>query len=319
MKKAIYRAYGNPEVIKVIEVDKPIPKSNEILVKIKASAVTRADTLMRKGSPKFGRLFIGLFKPKRESIGTGFSGIIESIGSQVEQFKINDEVFGEILFGTSANAEYVCIPEDSIISIKPTNVTHQEAAPICDGFLTSFSFLKAIGNLKPGQHILINGASGSLGSAAVQLAKLLGAKVTAVCSASNIDLVKSLGADNVLDYNKIDFTKANDFYDIIYDAVGKTSYNKCKKVLCFNGIYMSPVLSGSLLWYTIISPKKAKFSATGIRKKEDLKQLLFELAVYFKQGKLKTIIDRTYSLDKIVEAHRYVESGHKKGNISIIN
>ncbi|RKE95374.1 NAD(P)-dependent alcohol dehydrogenase [Ichthyenterobacterium magnum] len=316
MKAAIRKKYGSPDVIEIITKDKPIPTSNEILVKIKASAVTRADAMMREGVPKFGRLFLGLTKPKNPSLGTGFSGIIEALGDNIKTLKINDAVFGEVLFGNSANAEYVCVNEDSVIAIKPSNISHQEAAPICDGALTSYSFLKDIGKVTSGQHILINGASGSLGTAAIQLAKILGAKVTAVCSATNFDLVKSLGAGNVIDYKTEDFTKNHNTYDVIYDAVGKSSVSKSKKALTKNGIYMSPVLSFSLLLNTIMS-KRAKFSATGMRKPKELKPLLYELSEFIKLGKLKTVIDKEYALEHIIEAHRHVDTGRKKGNVVI--
>ena len=319
MKRAIYTAYGKPEVIQLVESEKPIPKSDELLVRIIASSVTRADTLMRGGIPRFGRLFLGLFKPKKTGIGTGFSGIVEALGNEVTKFSVDDEVFGEVLFSNSANAEYACIKEGSVIAKKPSNISHQEATPICDGFLTSYNFLKDIGKLKKGQHILINGASGSLGTAAVQLSKALGAKVTGVCSTSNVDLVKSLGADYVIDYKKDDFTNTDDYYDFVFDTVGKSSYIKCKKILTFNGIFMSPVLSGSLFWHAIISSKKVKFSATGMRKPKDLKKLLDQLVVFFKRREVYTVMDRTYKLERIVEAHNYVESGRKRGNIALVN
>ncbi|MBU3010125.1 NAD(P)-dependent alcohol dehydrogenase [Polaribacter vadi] len=319
MIRAVYKKYGGPEVLEFTSQEKPIPKANEILVKILASSATRADTLIREGSPKFGRLFLGVFKPKNTSLGTGFSGEVEEKGSDVTKFKIKDEVFGELLFDSGTNAEYLCISEDLIIAKKPKNISHSEAAPICDGFLTSYSFLKDIANVKEGQHILINGASGSLGTAAVQLAKQMGAKVTAVCSGKNKELVKNLGADSVIDYKKQDFTKEDNLYDIIYDTIGKSSYKKCKKVLKKNGIFMSPVLNCETLWFSIFKPKKVKFSATGIRKTKDLKRLLSELIPFFKQGKMETVIDKTYKLKDIVAAHSYINSERKVGNIAILN
>ncbi|REE78848.1 NADPH:quinone reductase-like Zn-dependent oxidoreductase [Lutibacter oceani] len=319
MKKAVYTSYGSPEVIQIIDIEKPIPNPHEVLVKIKASSITRADTMMRQGTPKFGRLIIGLFKPKNTALGTGFSGVVESLGNKVTKFKIDDEVFGEKLFSNGTNAEYLCISEDSIITLKPHNISHKQAAPICDGFLTSYSFLRDIGKLKQGQHILVNGASGSLGTAAVQLAKNMGATVTGVCSTKNVDLVKSIGADYVIDYTKNDFTKMRDYFDIVYDSVGKTNYSKSKKTLKANGIFMTPVLGSNVLWYSIISPKRVKFSATGIRKQRDLKMLLAELVTFFSQGKLNTVIDKTYKLENIIEAHKYLESDHKVGNLAIVN
>jgi len=319
MKTAIYTSYGSPEVIQIIETEKPLPKSNELLVQIKASSGTRADTMMRAGTPKFGRLFLGLFKPKNTALGTGFSGVIESVGSEVTQFKIGDEIFGEKLFSNGTNAEFLCIPEDSLIAFKPNNISHQEAAPICDGFLTSYNFLKDIANIQQGQHLLINGASGSLGTAAVQIAKLMGATVTGICSSKNIELVKSLGADFVIDYKNNDFTKNTNMYDVIYDSVGKTNYSKSKNALKSNGVFITPVLSLNVLWYSMSNPKRVKFAATGLKKPDELKRLFLELVDFFKQKRLKTVIDKSYNLSEIIEAHQYLETGRKVGNIVIIN
>lgn len=319
MKAAVYTKYGPPEVMQVIDIEKPTPKPNEVLVKIKASSVTRADTMMRQGIPKYGRLFLGLFKPKNTALGTGFSGVVEEVGNQVTQFKIGDEVFGEKLFSNGCNADYICIAEDMVIENKPTNISHQEAAPICDGFLTSYNFLKDIANIKEGQHILINGASGSLGSAAVQLAKVMGAKVTGVCSTKNVSFVKSIGADEVVDYKNEDFTNTQNKYDIIYDSVGTLSFKSCKNVLTQKGVFMTPVLSFGILWHSMVNSKKVKFAATGIKKTEELKRLFLELVDFFKQGKLQTNIDKSYNLSNIVAAHQYLETGRKVGNIAIIN
>lgn len=319
MKAAIYTKYGSPEVIQMVDVEIPSPKSNEILVKIKASSVTRADTMMRQGAPKFGRLFVGLFKPKSTALGTGFSGVVEAVGSHITKFKVGDEVFGEKLFSNGCNAEYLCIAENLVVDLKPNTIAHEEAAPICDGFLTSYNFLKDISNINEGQHILINGASGSLGSAAVQLAKVMGAKVTGVCSTKNIDFVLSLGADEVLDYTKINMNELQRKYDVVYDTVGKLNYKNTKNVLTINGVFMTPVLSCGVLWQMLWHPKKVKFAATGIKKTEELKRLFLELVDFFKQGKLHTNIDKKYSLSDIVAAHHYLETGRKVGNIVIIN
>ncbi|MCL7754864.1 NAD(P)-dependent alcohol dehydrogenase [Polaribacter sp. Z022] len=319
MKKAIYKTYGSPKVIELINTEKPLPKSNEVLVKIKASSATRADTMMRQGTPKFGRLFLGLFKPKNTSLGTGFSGEIESIGNEVTKFKIGDAVFGEKLFSNGCNAEYICIAENMIIEQKPINISHEEAAPICDGFLTSYNFLKDIASIKEEQHILVNGASGSLGTAAVQLAKVMGAKVTGVCSTKNLDFVKSIGADKVIDYKNEDFTKSINKYDIIYDSVGTLSFKNCKDVLTPKGIFMTPVLSFGTLWHSIINSKKVKFAATGLKKTDELKRLFEDLVSLFKDDQLHTNIDKSYKLSNIIEAHEYLETGRKVGNIVIIN
>lgn len=319
MKTAIYTSYGSPEVIQIVDQEKPLPKPNEVLVRIKASSATRADTMMRAGIPKLGRLFLGFFKPKNTSLGTGFSGVIESVGTEVTQFKLGDEIFGEKLFSNGTNAEFLCIAEDSIIAFKPNNLSHQEAAPVCDGFLTSYNFLKDIVNIQQGQHILINGASGSLGTAAVQIAKLMGATVTSVCSTKNIELVKTLGADFVIDYKNDDFTKNTNTYDVIYDSVGKTNYSKSKNALKPSGVFITPVLSLNILWYSMSNPKRVKFAATGLKKTEELKRLFLELVDFFKQKKLNTVIDKTYNLSEIIEAHHYLETGRKVGNIVIVN
>jgi len=323
MKTIITTKYGSPDVLKVTEAVKPIPKEDEILIKIEASSVTAADSMMRKGEPYYGRLFIGLTKPKNPVPGTGFAGTIEAIGKEVKNFKVGEAVFGEIVLGPGTNCEYVCVPESGVVLSKPSNISFEEAAPVCDGALTSMSFLKDIGHIKPGQKILINGASGSLGSAAVQLAKEFGAEVTGVCSTSNIDLVKTLGADNAIDYTKIDFTKQSTHYDVIYDTVGTLSFSNCKKVLTANGIFMSPVLGMPLLFQMIKSGisgrKKAKFSATGLRPVSELNILFKQLKELLEKGALKTHIDKTYPLEDISKAHQYVDSGRKKGNIVLIN
>jgi len=323
MKTIITTKYGSPEVLKLSEAIKPIPKANEILIQIKASSVTAADTMMRKGEPYYGRLFIGLTKPKNPVPGTGFSGIIVTTGKDVSAFKVGEAVFGEIVLGPGTNCEYVCVPEDGVVLRKPENISFAQAAPVCDGALTSMNFLKSIANMKPGQRILINGASGSLGSAAVQLAKILGAEVTGVCSTSNIKMVKDFGADQVIDYTKTDFTTKNEFYDIIYDTIGTLSFTACKKVLTSEGQYISPVLGAPLLYQmiktSILGGKKAKFSATGLKPVAELKILLLELKGFLEKGSLTTWIDKSYSLEEIALAHQYVDTGRKKGNIVLIN
>ncbi|WP_044238795.1 NAD(P)-dependent alcohol dehydrogenase [Flexithrix dorotheae] len=318
MKSVFCSKYGSPHVLQLREVNKPVPKPNEILVKVHAASVTAADTMIRKGSPYFGRLFLGLMKPKNPVPGTGFSGVVESLGEDVKQFLEGDEVFGEIVLSVGTNAEYVCIPEDGLVARKPKNISHKEAAPVCDGALTSINFLKELAKIEKGQHVLIIGASGSLGTAAVQLAKHFGAKVTGVCSTSNKALVKALGADQVIDYTKEDYTKSNQQYDIVYDTVGKSSFPNCKNILNNDGIYISPVLNLQLLFQMLVSPKKgkkAKFDATGLKSIPELKIMLSELQKLLENGKLTTVIDKSYSLEEIVSAHEYVDTGRKKGNI----
>ncbi len=323
MKAAVLTAYGSFENIKLQDVAIPTRKANEFLVKVNASSATRADSMMRTGKPYIGRLFMGLKAPKHPITGTGFSGVVVETGSEVSAFKTGDAVFGETTTTFSTNAEYVAVADEGIILHKPEGLSDTEACSFCDGHLTSINFLKNVGQLKPGQKVLINGASGSLGTSAIQLAKLMGAEVTGVCSSRNVGLVKSLGADFVMDYTKVDFTKGAKQYDLIYDTIGQRSFSKVKKVLTPYGLYASPVLKLSLLMQMLctafVGKKKARFEATGMKKESELKELVKELIEIFKEGKLKTVIDRQFSLGKVAHAHAYIETGHKKGNVVICN
>jgi len=327
MKAIICTQYGSPDVLQLQESLKPIPKGNEVLVKIRAASITTADTMMRRGTPYIGRLFIGLRKPKYPITGTGFSGVIEATGDKVTLFKGGEQVFGESVFSSGSNAEYLCIAEDGMIAHKPSDITYEQAAPLCDGALTSLHFLRNVGKLQKGDHILINGASGSLGCAAIQIAKRLGAQVTAVCSTANAEMVHSLGADNVIDYTKTDFAKS-DFtkngqrFDVIYDTVGKRTFSDCKNSLVNEGRFISPVLSCQLLvqmlMTSLIGSKKAKFSATGTLPLPELRILLDELTLLVKSEIVTTVIDKCYTLGEIAVAHQYIEQGHKKGNVVLV-
>lgn len=322
MKAIVCAKYGSPDVLKLEQVGKPIPKDHEVLVRVHAASVTRADGMMRTGTPFYARLFIGLLRPNKPIPGTGFAGIIEKVGKEVKSFKKGDPVFGETGMGFSANAEYVCLPEDGVLATLPNNMSYAEAAPVCDGALTSLSFLKDIGKIQRGQRVLINGASGSLGNSAVQIAKYLGAEVTGVCSTTNLAMVSSLGADKVIDYTKQEFTDNTAAYDIIFDTVGKSSFSRCKDSLIENGVYMSPVFVPSqlfqMLWTSMVGKKKAKFSATGMLPAAELRVLIDELKQSIEAGKLKTVIDRSYALSQTTEAHHYIDKGHKKGNVVIL-
>lgn len=323
MKAIVCTKYGSPEVLQLQEVERPILKDKEVLIKVYASSITAADTMMRRGVPFYSRLFLGLTKPKAAITGTGFGGVIEAVGKEVSLFKVGEEVFGETVFGFGTNAEYISVSEDEVFLTKPLNVSFEEAATICDGPLTSWNFLKVIGNIQPGQKVLINGASGSLGTAGVQLAKYFGAEVTGVCSGANVELVKSLGADRVIDYKTEDFTENGETYDLIYDTIGKSSFSKCKKILTAKGGYLSPVLSFSLLlkmfWTSMFGSKKAKFSATGMLPIPELRIYLKEIKVLLETGQLKAVMDRHYSLEDVAEAHWYVDTGRKKGNVVAIS
>ncbi|MGB1318143.1 MAG: NAD(P)-dependent alcohol dehydrogenase, partial [Flavobacteriales bacterium] len=262
---------------------------------------------------------LGLTKPKNPIWGTGFAGVIEVVGSAVTKFKVGDKVFGENIDTMGTYAEYVTVPEDGIVAHLPENLSFEEAAGMCDGGITSLNFLCNLGNIKPGQKVLINGASGSLGTAAVQIAKHFGAEVTGVCSTKNIPLVYELGADDVIDYTKLDFTENENCYDLIYDTVGVSSFADCCKALKEHGVYASPVLGmpllGQMLASSFIGTKRAKFSATGALPAKEIKQLLGSLIEIIEAGNLKGIIDRTYPLENVVDAHEYVDKGHKRGNV----
>jgi len=321
MKAVVATSYGGPEVLQFTQVAKPTPKPHEVLLRVHASSATTADGMMRTGKPYLGRLMIGLTKPKHPIPGTGFAGEVEAVGAAVTRFQPGDRVFGETTLGFSANAEYLAVPENGVLLKMPEHLSYAEAAPFCDGAVTSWNYLKYLADLRPGQHILINGASGSLGTAAVQLAKYLGATVTGVCSTRNLGLVRSLGADEVIDYTRKDFTKQEAQYDYVFDTVGKSTFNACKGVLTAQGVYLCPVLSLPLLWQTMRSAasngRKAVFAATGLRTDEELRSMLEELLEIYQAGQFKIVIDRQYPLEKLAEAHTYIAAGRKKGNVVI--
>ncbi len=318
MKAVICSAYGPPEVLQLKQVERPIPKENEVLIEVHAAAVTTAGLIGRTGKPFFTRLFSGLTKPKKPILGMEFSGKVVSKGKKVSFFEEGDELFG--LTGTQlgAHAEFLCLPEDAAMIQKPKNLTFKEAAAIIEGGLTSFNFLKNIGKVNKGQKVLINGASGSVGTASVQLAKYLGAQVTGVSSTKNLDLVKSLGADNVLDYTQSDFTKNGERYDVIFDTVGKRSFPECKGSLESQGKYLDATGLGTvfhMMWTSLFSKKKAILSPTYVRSPQILKNELEDLKVLLEKEVLFPVIDTCFPLEQMIEAHTYVATGRKKGNV----
>ena len=316
MKAVVYEKFGPPEVLQLKEVATPDPEANEIRIKIYATTVAAEDPGTRK-TPGLN----GLLKPKKAILGWYLAGDIEAVGREVTRFQVGDPVFGSAGVGYGTYAEYICLPEDAALARKPTNLTYEESAAIPNGALTALPFLRDKGKIQSGQKVLVNGASGSVGTSGVQFAKYYGAEVTGVCSTAKVDLVRSLGADVVIDYTQEDFTKNGLTYDIIFDAVGKSSFSRCKNSLKPGGVYLTTVPKPAALlqwgWTALGRRKKVIFAATGLRSsREKAKDLAF-IAELVEGGHIKPVIDRKYLLEQMAEAHRYVEMGHKKGDVVI--
>ncbi len=317
MQASIYEEYGNPEVLQIKEVPKPIPKENEILVKVKATTVNRTDCAMLTAKPFIMRFLTGLVKPKNPILGTDFAGAIEAVGEAVSKFKVGDKVFGFDDMGVSSQARYLTISTTKAISTIPENISFEQAAASIEGMHYAYNFINKV-NFQAGQKVLINGATGAIGSAMLQLILYFGGVVTAVCNTKNIDLIKKLGAKKVIDYEKEDFTKTPEKYDYVFDAVGKSTFGQCKSLLSPKGIYISSELGPGAqnLFYSLFTPlfggKKVVFpfphkipESLGLVKKMMVNQ------------KFKPVIDRTYPLEQIADAYRYVLTGQKTGNVVI--
>jgi NADPH:quinone reductase-like Zn-dependent oxidoreductase len=315
MKAIIYQKYGPPEVLQLVEIDKPAPKDNEILLKVKATAVNSADCRLRRADPFFVRLIFGLLRPRKKILGMGVAGVVADTGKNVTLYQKGDQIFGstELLMGTYA--EYTCVPEDTPLAIIPDGWSYEQAVSIPFGTHTALCFLK-LADLQPGQKVMIYGASGAVGTAAVQLAKHFGAEVTAVCSAPNIELVKSLGADHVLDYTREDFSKINEQWDVVFETVNKIPVGTIARLVKKGGfLILGSALIKEMLQGQWISLTRKCRIIMGTNKPtrsdmEILKQLMIS-------GSIKPVIDRVYPMEKIVEAHRYVDAGRKKGNVVI--
>lgn len=321
MKAIMCTRYGPPEVLKIVEVNKPSTRAKEVLIRVRATTVTPSDCAFRSGKPFISRFFVGLRRPKHTP-GDVLAGEIEAVGKNVGRFKVGDRVYGTSGTSFGSHGEYLSLSEDEALAHMPVGASFEEAAAISDGGLTALPFLRDKGSIRSGQKVLIIGASGSVGTIAIQLAKHFGAEVTGVCSSSNLEMVRSLGADMVIDYTKEDFNQGGEAYDIIFDAVGKSSFARCKGSLKTGGIYLTTMPTPSVLlgklWPSGRGRKKACFAATGLRPPSEKTKDLAILNELVEEGKLRAVMDRRYSLEGIVEAHRYVEKGHKKGNVVII-
>ncbi len=312
MKAVIYTRFGPPEVLQLQEVPKPAPKANDVLIRVHAAPVCKEDPDMR-AAPGFN----GLLRPSHPILGQELAGEVEAVGSGVTLFKPGDRVFGIDNFG--AYAEYKCMPESGALALMPANLTYAEAASIPNGALTALPFLRDHGRIRQGQGVLVYGASGSVGTAAVQLAKAFGAEVTGVCSTSNLELVRSLGAGRVVDYTLEDFTSQSYTYDIIFDAVGKLSFSRCRDRLARDGVYLTVVPAPDVLlrglWASLAGGRQARFAATGLRPANRKADDLRFITGLIESGQFLAVIDRCYPMEQVAEAHRYVEKRHKRGNV----
>ena len=312
MRAVVHDRYGPPDVLRLADVEKPMPKEDEILIRIRATTVNRSDCGWRAPRPFFSRLFTGLLRPKRPILGSELAGVVEAVGSVVTAFEAGDEVFG---IKAGAHAEYVCARESAALAHKPADMTFEEAAAVCDGAIIALTCLRRAG-LRQGQKIVVYGASGSIGTAGVQLARHFGADVTAVCNTKNVELVRSLGADRVIDYQHQDFTKDGVTYDIVFDAVGKHSFRRCRRSLKRDGVYVEtdlgfmwhvPALALLTRW---IGEKRVTIPIPRYTKEE----VVF-LKGLIESGEYQAVIDRVYQLGDVVEATQYVETGQKTGNV----
>lgn len=316
MRSVKYEKYGDPEVLEFQEFKKPFPKDNEVLIKVYSTSVTNADCLMRKADSFVSKIFLGFRKPRKKILGSELSGKIEAIGKDVKRFKVGESVYGFTGFGLGAYSEYKCMPENGSLVSKPQNINYTESVVLVDGASTALFFLRDKGKIKQGDNVLIIGASGSIGSYAVQIAKYFEATVTGVCSTHNIEFVKSIGADTIIDYKQEDFTKGEKTYDIIFDTAAKSSFSKCKRLLNPKGKYLVTMIKlkplFQTLWTKLFSSKKVIF-AMSINKTHSL-EFIKELV---EKERLKPIIDKIFPFDKMIDAHKYAENKHNAGNVAV--
>ncbi len=317
MKAMVYEKYGSPDVLEIKEVAKPLVKNDDILIKVHAASVTPLDWHFLTGTPYIARLMAGLLKPKRKVLGTDVAGVVEAVGENIKQFQPGDELFG-LSFYNGAFAEYLCVPEAQLQLVpKPANVSFEDAAATPYAGYTALTCLRDLGKIQPGQKVLINGASGGTGTFAVQIAKSFGAKVTGVCSTRNLERVRSIGADEVIDYTKEDFTQVTAEYDLIFDVVRKRTFSECKNALKFQGTYVttefSPGLALQSQWVSLTKDKKL----IPLPMKRPTQQDFLDLKKLLETGKITPVIDRCYPLNELPEALCYIGKGHARGKIVV--
>ncbi len=321
MRAAVFTTYGGPDVVTVQDHPQPVVSDGEVLVRVRAVVVTAADVAARSGSPFIARLYFGLLRPKLSVLGSDFAGEIEAVGVSVTSFRVGDRVQGSTGAALGAHVEYLAVASDSTLTAIPENLSFTEAIAAFEGAMTALPFLRDAARLQSGQRILINGASGSVGSAAVQIAHSMGAHVTAVCSGTNADLVRSIGADDVVDYTKDDFTAARDSYDVIFDAVGKSSFARARRALTSNGIYLTTVPTPAIMVLRATTAKskgkRAGIAFAGLLSVAEAKRNIAEISVLASSGAIVPVIDRAFPVSEIAEAHRLVDTGHKRGNVVV--
>ena len=320
MKIVTQSRYGGPDVLDIREVPRPAPQAHEILIRIEAFSVTLADCAFRKADPFIVRFFGGLLRPKNLVLGDDIGGVVAAVGSKVTRFAVGDAVFGSVGGSLGGAAEYVCLAEDAAIVRRPPGLDAVQGAGLSYGYLTAMPFIRDQGQVKPGDRVLVNGAASSVGAVAVQLARHFGAEVTAVCSTRHADLVRSLGANQVIDRTQSDFTTARDAYDVIFDAVGKSSFGRCAAALRPGGIYLTTVPSLAIAWHMLTRRKPGKrgrLATTGLRPVSAKRADLGVLVELIEAGAVRAVTDRTFPLEQVAEAHRYVETERKAGDVVV--
>jgi NADPH:quinone reductase-like Zn-dependent oxidoreductase len=319
MKAAVYRRYGSPDVVTADEVPTPVPRDDEILVRIRAATVGVVDSLARRGAPRYARVQFGLRRPRFPVLGSDFAGQVEAAGQAVTRFGVGEAVFGTLAPRFGAHAEYACLSERAAVAPMPANVNYAEAAALAD--TTALCFLRDKANLRPGQTIVINGASGAVGAAAVQLARHFGATVTGVCSGANTALVRKLGAGFAVDYTRADFTRAGETYDVIFDVAGTSSFTRCRPALSPAGVYLTTAPSPAILlqmpWTSRFGARKAVVAFTGLRAAADKRRDLLFITELVEGKALVPVVDACYPLSRIADAYRHVDAGHKRGNVVV--